>query len=135
MVETPQVESQETFTYMIAIKFKGSKKAYHFGTNTNDFHYGDQVVVETVRGIELGEAISDLRDCKEHTLNFPLKPILRKATARDIEDFNRNKDEEPAALAKCQECVNRLQLDMNLISGEYTLDTVEGAGCHLQMPD
>lgn len=122
MNETNVNQEKEVFQKMIAVKFKGSKKAYHFGTNDENYKYGDQVVVETIRGIEMGEAISDLRDCAEHHMSIPLKPVLRKATPRDIADYERNKKDEPAAMAKCQVCIDRLHLDMNLISAEYTLD-------------
>lgn len=117
-----QIQEQVSYKYMVSVKFKGSKKAYNFGTNHDCYEYGDRVVVETIRGIEMGDVISDLRECKDHTINIPLKPILRKATKKDEEDFERNKADEPEAMQKCQECVDKLNLDMKLISAEYTLD-------------
>jgi Uncharacterized homolog of PSP1 len=115
-------QEERTFKYMVAIKFKGSKKAYNFGLDDDNIQYGDKVVVETVRGMELGEAISEVRDCAEHNLNIPLKPIIRKATNKDEEDYLRNKEEEESALQRCQQAIANHNLDMNLISAEYTLD-------------
>ena len=84
--------------------------------------YGDKVVVETIRGIELGELISELRDPSSFTLQTALKPILRKATEQDIQQNLANLSETDSLLQRCQKCINDLSLDMNLISAEYTLD-------------
>ncbi len=110
------------FKYYVSIRFKNTKKAYSFGCKEEDqIHYGDHVVVETARGMELGKVISDVREIIA-PLSIPLKPVLRKATEKDIEDAKMNEDLAKEALVKCQECVNHLKLDMNLISSEYTLD-------------
>ncbi len=110
------------YKYSISVKFKGSKKAYHFGTDEAIYNYGDKVVVETIRGIELGDVISELRLCEDFPNHKPTKPVLRKASEKDIEDYNRNKEDEADALQKCQNCIEKLKLEMKLISAEYTLD-------------
>ncbi|MBQ9840999.1 MAG: stage 0 sporulation protein [Erysipelotrichaceae bacterium] len=110
------------YKYSVSVKFKGSKKAYHFGTDEAIYNYGDKVVVETIRGIELGDVISELRLCEDFPNHKPTKPVLRKASEKDIEDYNRNKEDEADALQKCQNCIDKLKLEMKLISAEYTLD-------------
>lgn len=110
------------YKYSVSVKFKGSKKAYHFGTDEAIYNYGDKVVVETIRGIELGDVISELRLCEDFPNQKPTKPVLRKASEKDIEDYNRNKEDEADALQKCQNCIDKLKLEMKLISAEYTLD-------------
>lgn len=115
-------EVPQEFNYCVSVKFRGTKKAYSFGTNDDSLKYGDLVVVETIRGIEIGELISDLRDPKSHTLQTALKPILRKATEADIAQNNANLAEVDSLMERCQKCINDLSLDMNLISAEYTLD-------------
>ncbi len=120
--EINDVEENVAYKYCVSVKFHGSKKAYNFGTDDDSFKYGDLVVVETVRGLELGEIISDLRDGQSHHINIALKPILRKASEQDIQQNEANLNEEPALLAKCQECIDQLALEMYLISAEYTLD-------------
>lgn len=111
-----------TYRFVVSVRFKNSRKAYSFGTDDETLEYGDYVVVETVRGVEMGEIISNLRDVSMHTQNTPLKPVLRKASRRDREMYAENKDLAKEALTRCQEAVARLKLDMNLISCEYTLD-------------
>ncbi|HPW52754.1 MAG TPA: regulatory iron-sulfur-containing complex subunit RicT [Erysipelotrichaceae bacterium] len=115
-------EENVKYKYCVSVKFNGSKKAYNFGTDDETFRYGDKVVVETVRGLELGELISDVRDAETHQIGVALKPVLRKATAEDVRQHEENIGEEPSLLKRCQECINQLALEMYLISAEYTLD-------------
>lgn len=122
MSTTETTEKQEQFKYCVAVKFNGSKKAYTFGTNNEELKYGDKVVVETVRGVELGELISDLRDASLHHSSVALKPIIRTATPEDIRRAKENQDEAPELMAKCQKCIEECGLEMYLISAEYTLD-------------
>ena len=116
------VQEPVSYKYIVSVKFKGSKKAYHFGTDEDIYNYGDKVIVETIRGIELGDIISELRLSKDFPNHKPTKPVLRKATPEDIADFERNKQDEPETMEKCQACIDKLKLDMKLISAEYTLD-------------
>ena len=48
--------SEETqnikYDYFVAIKLNESAKAYYFSTNFDDLKPGDNVVIETVRGLE-----------------------------------------------------------------------------------
>lgn len=119
--ENNSVVEQE-FKYYVSIHFKGVKKVYFFGLNEKDIEYGDFVVVETARGLELGEVVSDVREREGLTIATPLKPVLRKATKKDILQYEENKSLAKQAMATCQEAIHRLKLDMNLISCEYTLD-------------
>ena len=114
--------NEQAFKYVVSIKFSSSKKAYNFGTNDDTLKYGDKVVVETVRGVELGEMISDLRDYSTYSSNLALKPIIRKATKTDLDNDARNKHDTVEATKQCQKCIDELGLEMYLISTEYTLD-------------
>lgn len=115
-------ESAPRYKSAFSIRFKGNKKAYTFGTTHEGYAYGDHVVVETIRGIELGEIISEARDIATIDHALELKPILRKATREDISNYERNKELAKEAIHKCNEAIKKCKLDMNLISAEYTLD-------------
>lgn len=115
-------DSAPRYKSAFSIRFKGNKKAYTFGTTHEGYAYGDHVVVETIRGIELGEIISEARDIATIDHALELKPILRKATREDISNYERNKELAKEAIHKCNEAIKKCKLDMNLISAEYTLD-------------
>ena len=55
---------------------------------------------------------------KEHFI----KPIIRKATPKDLKNAEVNVEKAKKALVTCNECIHKLGLDMNLIEAEYTLD-------------
>lgn len=108
--------------YVVSIAFLPSSKAYYFSSETNDLKPLDFVVVETIRGLELGQVVKDVELIEEVNLKFPLKPIVRKATEEDIKQYYRNVEDAKEAFKVAEECITNLKLDMRLLSAEYTLD-------------
>lgn len=108
--------------YYINIKFGVSNKTYYFATDEESLKVGDYVVVETVVGLEIGEVVTYPKDLS--TLNFDreIKPILRKATNEDMVTFESNKTLALEACSLFEDEVKKLNLNMNLISAQYTLD-------------
>ena len=103
------------------IRFNNVGKSYYFSTDL-DLHKGDKVVVETVRGLELGEMISELKDLSEFNLDTELKKVKRKANRADIDVHQFNKTKAEKSLEICKDIVKQFDLDMHLVSCEYTLD-------------
>ena len=103
------------------VQFKKVGKKYYFNPNDIEVKDGMFVVVETVRGVELGKIVGDLVDCPQQ-LEADIKPILRIATPRDVENFENNKRLEIVAIEKCKKLVLKNQLEMKLLYCEYTLD-------------
>ncbi len=103
------------------IRFENVSKSYYFSTTLN-VEKGQKVVVETVRGLELGEVVSDLKDISEFNLNTELKPIKRIANRADLEVFDLNKIKAEKSFEICKKIVEETNLDMRMISCEYTLD-------------
>lgn len=114
-------EETQTFKYIVYIQFDGSKKSYTFGSNTV-YHVNNYVVVETVRGKELGKVCVPCQPYDETKIKGEIKPVLRLATKYDVIQKKENEEKAQEALVICQQCVDNLQLDMHLISSEYTLD-------------
>lgn len=103
------------------IRFNNVGKSYYFSTDL-DLYKGDKVVVETIRGLELGELISDLKHISEFNLDTELKKIKRVANRADLELFAYNQAKAEKSLEICKEIVKEYDLDMHLVSCEYTLD-------------
>ncbi|HBQ86108.1 MAG TPA: stage 0 sporulation protein [Syntrophomonas sp.] len=109
--------------WVVGVRFKPAGKIYHFDCeDIEDLHQDDAVIVETIRGIEYGRAAVGPREMNEEQLVMPLKKVLRKASAQDIESHQRNKDKEKEALEICKQKVKEHQLPMRLIDVEYTFD-------------
>lgn len=112
----------QSYPYVAFVSFKGSKKIYTFGCDCADYKVGDQVIVETIRGLEIGTIMKDCEVYMNHNSGLELKPILRKARPKDIEDMAANTEAAKEALIICDKYIKELHLDMNLIEAEYTLD-------------
>ena len=107
-------------TKYISIRFETTNKTYTFSTTDDSIRENDAVVVETQRGLEYGVVVSDPFD--KPNVDMEIKPIIRKATNEDKAKFEKNKQEAIDAKRICQEESDKLNLDMNVISAEYTLD-------------
>lgn len=106
---------------LASVKFKSAGKIYYFSTNLK-LKKDDRVVVETARGLELGEISQELKDISEFNLDTELKKIVRKATKKDIENYQKNVKDAKLALVTCKEIVSRYDVNMQLTNCEYTLD-------------
>lgn len=107
---------------VVAIQFNYLGKKYYFSTNNLDIKTGDYVIVETIRGLELGEAVSNIINISDEEIVSPLKPILRLANFEDLRIHRENIDKEPLVMKKTSELVRQNDLDMKLLNCEYTLD-------------
>lgn len=106
---------------LASVKFKSAGKVYYFSTAIQ-LEKGDPVVVETARGMELGEIAHELKNIEEFNLDTELKKIVRKATDKDLEQYQKNIEEAKEALHICKEIVARYDVNMQLTSCEFTLD-------------
>lgn len=111
-------------TKIVGVRFKSVGKIYYFSTDI-ELNIKDRVVVETARGLEIGEVASRMKELSEFNLDMELKAIIRKATNEDLEAEIQNIENAKVALEKCKEVVERRKLDMHLIHCEYTLDATK----------
>ena len=63
--------------------------------------FGDKVIVETVRGIEIGIVEVPSKELKEESFAMKLKPVVRKATQEDLDRYEENKKKEKEVLYLC----------------------------------
>ncbi len=107
---------------IIGVRFKKVGKIYYFDPNGQEFKSGENVVVETARGVELGQVVLANRDIEDSELESTIKKIIRKATQKDIAQKQENKQKEIDASAICEEKIKKHKLEMKLITTEYTFD-------------
>ncbi len=113
---------EKKYTQIAFVSFSESSKLYSFGTNDETLKVNDQVVVETVRGLEVGTIMKENQVFEDIPSDIEIKPVIRKATQKDLQDVEDNKIAAQAALKVCEEAVSAHGLDMHLIEAEYTLD-------------
>ncbi len=107
---------------VIGVRFRDAGKIYFFDPLRFQIKKGDNVIVETARGIEFGTVVSGIREVEEEKVIQPLKPVIRIATDRDREQEQSNKAKEKEAFKICLEKIQKHKLDMKLIDAEYTFD-------------
>ena len=107
---------------VVGIRFKAVGKKYYFDPQDFDLKMYDKVVVETVRGYEMGEVIEDIKVVTDDELISALKPVFRVATEEDIKNYEKNLADIPNALERCKVNIRKNKLDMKLLGCEYTLD-------------
>lgn len=107
----------------VGVRFYNTQRTYYFGIKEDlEVKDGDKVIVETVRGLELGEIAFTPIDIDKYESELGLKPIIRLANDIDVKIFESNKKDAASALEISKNEANRLKLGMNFISCEYTLD-------------
>lgn len=119
---TTEKEEKVNYPYAVVIKFRGEGKPYSFGSFQSDFYKEEWAVVETQQGLEIGQIQSDAMDVVKYKIHMPTKPVIRKATPKDMADYRNNMKAEEEAFKLCNKEIEDLKLDMHLLSAQYTLD-------------
>lgn len=109
-------------TKVIGVRFRTAGKIYFFAPGNLDIKRGDNVIVETARGVEYGRVVSGPKEVKEKDVVQPLKPVLRIATEQDRRTVEKNHQKEKEAFKICLEKIRKHKLEMKLIDVEYTFD-------------
>src|SRR5690554_1839773 len=107
---------------VIGVRFRKAGKIYYFDPAGFDIQAGDNVIVETARGVEYGKVVLGQREIEDDKIVQPLKPVIRPATPEDDEIEKRNKEKEKEAFQICLEKIKKHGLEMKLIDCEYTFD-------------
>ncbi len=107
---------------IVGVRFKRAGKVYYFDPAGIDLETNDHVVVETARGLELGQVVISPKQVLASEVSKPLKPVVRKAEPADIKRAQELEAKEEEALAECAKLIDKLHLSMKLLSAEYNLD-------------
>jgi cell fate regulator YaaT (PSP1 superfamily) len=107
---------------IVAIQFSTAGKLYDFDAGDLDLAPGDEVVVETERGLGIGAV---LRGPVERTVGVPenLVAIRRKATPDDMATRERTRQLEKSAFGFCLKRIMERGMQMKLVRVEYQFDS------------
>ena len=109
-------------TKVIGVRFRTAGKIYFFAPGKFDIKQGDNVIVETARGVEFGRVVSGPREVEDEEVVQPLKSVIRPANDQDRKTVEKNKQKEKEAYKICLEKIRKHKLEMKLIDVEYTFD-------------
>lgn len=107
---------------VIQIRLREAGKISYYSTSAVKFSLGDYVIVEADRGLDYGQAISEMEVILEPDLEQPLKKIIRKANLWDINQVEKNKKKAEEVRETCAKKVQEHRLSMKLIDAEFSFD-------------
>jgi cell fate regulator YaaT (PSP1 superfamily) len=108
---------------VIGVRFRQGGKIYYFSPLNYKVDVGRNVIVETTRGVEFGKVVLGVREIDETKLpGGQVKPIIRIASKDDEAKNEENKEKSQKAYQIGLEKIRKHQLEMKLISAEYTFD-------------
>ena len=95
---------------------------YYFDPQGVQVNAGEDVIVETARGLEYGECVQGNTEVPDQTVVQPLKHMVRVATEADKKTVARNKKRADDAFVICKRKIEERGLEMNLVRAECTFD-------------
>ncbi len=107
---------------IIGIRFRNAGKIYYFAPNGITAAPDQKVVVQTVRGTEIGTVVLGNKEIDESQNIKDLSPVLRLATEEDLKRDRDNRQKEKKAFDICAAKIREHGLEMKLINVEYTFD-------------
>lgn len=107
---------------VVGIRFRERGKIYYFDPGDIEVKKDDRVLVETVRGIELGTVVLGPKDVPEEKLVLPLKKVIRSATPEDLVVQEENRKKAQDAMETARQKIADHGLEMRLVDAEYTFD-------------
>ncbi|MDW7709093.1 MAG: stage 0 sporulation family protein [Deferrisomatales bacterium] len=106
---------------LVGVRFKTACRIYTFDAGDVSCGLGDWLVVETERGMALGQVASGPRE-EEAPPGQLIKKVLRRAEDRDILRYEQNCELEGYAHQFCLERIRELGLPMKLVEVEFLFD-------------
>ncbi len=107
---------------LIGVKFKKTGKFLFFKENGVKVKCGDQCVVETDHGTELGIVIIPAHTVGEKAVNNRTRRVLRIATEEDVRVSDELSAREREAMSYCRSKIEERNLEMKLVAVDFTLD-------------
>lgn len=109
-------------TEVISVKFKSRGKSYYFSPNGKEIKSGQQVIVETSKGLEMADCVRGNHSVEDTAVVQPLRPVVRIATRDDLRVAEINKQREKEAFEICRQKIAEHELDMKLVDVECNFE-------------
>ena len=111
---------------VLNIKFRRTKKVYPFFVDDSlNSAKGDYVIVETIRGDQIGIVIGETEKYDETLVDedgVKIREVKRKLDTSEIEKLSKLDEKAYEAYFVCKKIVREKLPEMNLVIGEYTFD-------------
>jgi len=109
-------------SHIVTIQFTNAGKLYDFDSGSLALTKGDYVVVETERGVGVGQVVKPPVE-REAGATGSLTLVKRKATAEDLATVDRISQKEQEAYRFCVNRIIERNMPMKLVQVEYQFDS------------
>ena len=111
---------------ILNIKFRRTKKVYPFFVDDGHTYLkGDYVIVETIRGDQIGLVLGETEKYDEDLIDediSKIRGVKRKLLPIEIDKLSSLDEKAYKAYFVCKKIVREKLPEMNLVIGEYTFD-------------
>lgn len=107
---------------IVGVKFRETGKVYYFAPNNLVFEKDDGVIVQTARGTEYGTVVIANREVPESDVKGELKSVVRKASAKDTQNYQANVERRLPSIKQAQKLADKRKLDMKIVDAEFAFD-------------
>lgn len=104
------------------MKFKNRGKTYYFAAAGNTVEIGQNVIVETSKGLEFAQCVMGNHFVPDEKVIPPIRPVVRVATENDLRVAEINKKREREAFDICKKKIEDHGLDMKLVDVECSFE-------------
>ncbi len=105
----------------LCVQFNPWGEVYHYEARDVEVKVGDNVVVKTETGFELGKVIGT-KEVDEAAVANRLVPIVRRATPDDLVKSKAANEKKDQALEKARRIVTKHKLEMKLVDCVFSFD-------------
>ena len=109
-------------TEVVSVKFKNRGKTYYFAAAGNTVGIGQDVIVETSKGLEFAQCVMGNHFVPDEKVIPPIRPVVRVATENDLRVAEINKKREREAFDICKKKIEDHGLDMKLVDVECSFE-------------
>lgn len=109
-------------TEVVSVKFKNRGKTYYFAAAGNTVEAGQNVIVETSKGLEFAQCVMGNHFVPDEKVIPPIRPVVRVATENDLRVAEINKKREREAFDICKKKIEDHGLDMKLVDVECSFE-------------
>lgn len=105
---------------VVSVRLRHPGQFYDFDARDLELSPGDWVIVNKVRGQDIGQVVLSCREIASEDIPGDLKTVVRLAHEGDFRKMQRFREKEREVLARAQEKVDAAELPMRLVAAEYS---------------
>jgi len=107
---------------IVGVSLKKGGKIYYFSPNSLKLKKGENVIVKTERGLQVGIVEIENTEIEKEKLKSALSEVKSICTKKDLEKHQKNIESAKKALKKCKDLVEDYDLNMMILDANYTFD-------------